>query len=378
MPLMKCSSFAAGLFVVVFFVGVGVGCADLPGVVDVPDVVVGERGNGDGGRLLSMQLFVDAGDYATRDRFDARVRALFDEGVERGLVDDTTVVVLPEYSGTWLVTEGEGSDVFTAPKLSDAITSLATAHLGSFLLTSFTAPVDDGDAFAAFTEKSARMAAVYDDVMGGVAHDYGVTLVAGSIILPDAFIASGRLQVRPGAPLQNVSVVYDASGDAISIARKHFPTKDEQGFVDATDDVAVVDTPIGRLGVLVCADAWFPESYDRLVEKGAELLAVPTFHSGNDIWNDPWGGYSGHGAPDDVDTDDIGALTEATAWDKYALAGRAKDAGIRGAVSAPLRGQLWDLGDDGQAFLVDGDGFDRMENADAPGLFSLTLPQVQP
>jgi hypothetical protein len=46
-------------------------CADLPAISDVPDVVVGERGSGDGGRLLSMQLFVDAGDYATRDRIRA-------------------------------------------------------------------------------------------------------------------------------------------------------------------------------------------------------------------------------------------------------------------------------------------------------------------
>jgi len=44
-------------------------------------------------------------------------------------------------------------------------------------------------------------------------------------------------------------------------------------------------------------------------------------------------------------------------------------------VTVPLRGQLWDLADDGQAFLVDGDGHARMPRTDGPGLFVLRLPE---
>ena len=351
-------------------------CAPVPEPAAIPDVIVDERGDGDGPRMLSMQAFLQPADYATPARFEQRLRALFDDAADRDWLDERTVVVLPEYTGSWLVAEGEGAGVYDKQELGGAMTDLALAHLPGFLWRSMTASVDDGDAFAAFSEKSARMAEVYDDVMGTLARDFAVTLVAGSIILPDARIDDGELRVTPGEPLQNVSVVYDAAGDAVAVSRKVFPTKDEQGFVAAAEpaDIAVVDTPAGRLGVLVCADAWFPQSYQRLTEAGAELLAVPTFHSGEGVWKKAWGGYSGHDEPDDVDADDIGVLSEATAWDKYALAGRAAAAGLKGAVSAPLRGTLWDLGDDGQAFLVDGDGFARMDDVDAPGLFLLRLP----
>ncbi|MDP2343354.1 MAG: carbon-nitrogen hydrolase family protein [Deltaproteobacteria bacterium] len=351
-------------------------CAPIPEADPIPDIVVDERGDGDGPRLLSVQAFLQPADYATRARFEARLRGFLDEAADREMLNERTVVVLPEYTGSWLVAEGEGAGVYEQPELGGAMTDLAMAHLPGFLWRSWTAGVDDGDAFAAFSEKSERMAALYDDVMGTLAQEFAITLVGGSIILPDARIEDGVVVVTAGEPLQNVSVVYDASGDAIAISRKVFPTKDEQGFVSAAEpaDIAVVDTPAGRLGVLVCADAWFPESYERLQAEGAELLAVPTFHSGDDMWGKDWNGYSGHQEPDDVDDDDIGTLTEATAWDKYALAGRAAAAGIKGAVSAPLRGSLWDMGDDGQAFLVDAEGFARMENVDAPGLFLLRLP----
>jgi predicted amidohydrolase len=178
--------------------------------------------------------------------------------------------------------------------------------------------------------------------------------------------------VTSGAPLENVSLVVSHEGELLALSRKAFPTADEQPFVRAADvdDIAVVETPAGKLGVLVCADAWFPQSYERLKEKGADLIAVPTFHTGK--WRGDWHGYSGHKEPDDVDQDDIGALTEAEAWDRYALAGRAN--GTQVAVTAPLRGSLWDLHDDGQAYLVTpyfDAGFERMPRHDGAGLFLL-------
>lgn len=354
-----------------------VGCAPIPEAGPVPEVVVEQRGVGDGPRLVSMQAWMQAADYASADRFEARLRGYFAAAVDADLLHDRTVVVLPEYVGAWLVAVDEGAGVYEEATLGGAMTGLATAHLPGFLWSSWTAGVDDGDAFAAFTEKARPMAAAYQQTMSRLADDFDVTLVAGSILLPGAELVDGAVQVSPGAPLENVSVVYDAGGVAVAISRKVFPTADETGFLTAAsvDDIAVVDTPAGRLGVLVCADAWFPESYARLASEGVELLAVPTFHTGEDIWEKPWGGYSGQAAPSDVDVADIGSLTEAEAWEKYSAPGRAIPAGVRGAVTAPLRGQLWDLADDGQAFLVDDDGHARMPRTDGPGLFVLRLPE---
>lgn len=44
----------------------------------------------------------------------------------------------------------------------------------------------------------------------------------------------------------------------------------------ATDEIVCVDSPIGRLGLSVCYDLRFPELYRKLVNKGAEVLLVPS------------------------------------------------------------------------------------------------------
>ncbi|WP_052072237.1 carbon-nitrogen hydrolase family protein [Sphingopyxis sp. MWB1] len=54
------------------------------------------------------------------------------------------------------------------------------------------------------------------------------------------------------------------------------------------EQICVVDTPLGRLGLSICFDVRFPELYRRLVEEGAELLAVPaafTVPTGEAHWH---------------------------------------------------------------------------------------------
>jgi len=42
------------------------------------------------------------------------------------------------------------------------------------------------------------------------------------------------------------------------------------------DNLVCLETPAGRLGLSVCYDLRFPELYARLVDKGAQLIAVPS------------------------------------------------------------------------------------------------------
>jgi len=41
------------------------------------------------------------------------------------------------------------------------------------------------------------------------------------------------------------------------------------------DALTVVDTPLGRLGLSICFDLRFPELYRALVDRGAEVIAIP-------------------------------------------------------------------------------------------------------
>jgi predicted amidohydrolase len=117
-------------------------------------------------------------------------------------------------------------------------------------------------------------------------------------------------------------------------------------------ELPVFDTPAGRLGVLVCADSWYPAVYRRLKEEQVELIAVPSYAAGKGLWEQPWQGYNGASAPADVDPQDAGKITEGQAWEKYALSGRMESAGARYGVNVFLRGELWNLGTDGYSRIV--------------------------
>lgn len=45
----------------------------------------------------------------------------------------------------------------------------------------------------------------------------------------------------------------------------------------ATDPHPVFDTPVGRVGILVCWDLAFPEAFRDLIAHGAKLIIIPTF-----------------------------------------------------------------------------------------------------
>lgn len=50
----------------------------------------------------------------------------------------------------------------------------------------------------------------------------------------------------------------------------------ESQTIEAGSETVVVDTPFGKLGLAVCYDLRFPELFRRLLDQGAEIIAVPS------------------------------------------------------------------------------------------------------
>jgi len=86
-------------------------------------------------------------------------------------------------------------------------------------------------------------------------------------------------QRAPGL-YHNTAVVFDNGKVAGKYRKMHIP--DDPGFYEkfyfTPGDLGFepIDTTIGRLGVLVCWDQWFPEAARVMALKGAELLIYPT------------------------------------------------------------------------------------------------------
>jgi N-carbamoylputrescine amidase len=86
-------------------------------------------------------------------------------------------------------------------------------------------------------------------------------------------------QRAPGL-YHNSAVVFDNGKVAGKYRKMHIP--DDPGFYEkfyfTPGDLGFepIDTSVGRLGVLVCWDQWFPEAARVMALKGAEVLIYPT------------------------------------------------------------------------------------------------------
>ncbi|MBO7381796.1 MAG: carbon-nitrogen hydrolase [Muribaculaceae bacterium] len=79
----------------------------------------------------------------------------------------------------------------------------------------------------------------------------------------------------------NTAVVFDCDGSRAGIYRKmHIPDDPAyyENFYFTPGDLGFkpIDTSLGRLGVLVCWDQWYPEAARLMALAGAELLIYPT------------------------------------------------------------------------------------------------------
>jgi hypothetical protein len=244
--------------------------------------------------------------------------------------------------------------VHQAETVDQALRPIVLGHLLRFLAALIQAHGQDKIKDAVFRINAGEMAAAYQQVFARLASTYRVTIVAGSILLPNPQVIDGRL--LPGREdLQNCSFVFHADGRLDEqVTRKAYLIKSERPFLRAAQpaELPVYETPAGRLGVLVCADSWYPRPYQTLAEREVQILAVPDYLSPDGIWDKPWAGYSGHPAPPDVDAADVGSLSEGQAWLKYSLAGRMLSSGAATGMQVFLRGRIWDLGSDGHTIAV--------------------------
>jgi predicted amidohydrolase len=301
------------------------------------------------GNLLGIEPYMIPQDYAVKESFFNKLNHYLLAAQRDQWLNEKTIVVFPEYIGTWLVLAGEGEEVFQAATLESAERAMVFHHPLKFI-NSWLKSTEKGRAEAAFFRmKANQMAEIYQDVFSQLARDYSVTIVAGSAVLPAPHISSRGLILTEG-PLQNVSVIYRPDGTPEPhLIRKSFPTSRELPFTTAVSvsDIPSFETPVGRVGVLICADSWFPQAYITLKTQGIDLLAIPSFDVfGMEKWNQAWRGYDGWQTPTDVDVSDINKITESQAWKKYSLAGRLPSSGAKYGMNVFLRGKLWeqDLG----------------------------------
>ena len=85
--------------------------------------------------------------------------------------------------------------------------------------------------------------------------------------------------------IYNTVIVIGSDGTLLNKHRKLMPTNPERmvwGFGDASG-LKVVDTPVGRVGTLLCWENYMPLARYALYSQGVEIYIAPTYDSG-DNW----------------------------------------------------------------------------------------------
>jgi len=104
---------------------------------------------------------------------------------------------------------------------------------------------------------------------GNIAKENGIVLV------------TSLFEKRAAGLYHNTAVVFDSDGSVAGKYRKmHIP--DDPGFYEkfyfTPGDLGFepITTSVGKLGVLVCWDQWYPEAARLMALKGADMLIYPT------------------------------------------------------------------------------------------------------
>lgn len=107
------------------------------------------------------------------------------------------------------------------------------------------------------------------DFYGSIARETGTVIV------------TSLFERRAPGLYHNTAVVFERDGSIAGIYRKmHIPDDPAyyEKFYFTPGDLGFepIDTSVGRLGVLVCWDQWYPEAARLMAMRGADLLIYPT------------------------------------------------------------------------------------------------------
>ena len=93
----------------------------------------------------------------------------------------------------------------------------------------------------------------------------GVWLVPGSVF-----------ERADDGPIHNTAVVFSPDGELVARYRKVFPWQPHEECAPG-DGFVTFDIPdVGRIGLAICYDGNFPETFRQLAWMGAEVVLQPT------------------------------------------------------------------------------------------------------
>jgi len=91
------------------------------------------------------------------------------------------------------------------------------------------------------------------------------------------WLIPGSIYEKSGGQIFNTAPIINPQGEVVNRYRKMFPFRPhEEGVTDGKEFVTWDVSGVGRFGVSICYDMWFPETTRTLAAMGAEIIIHPT------------------------------------------------------------------------------------------------------
>ena len=93
----------------------------------------------------------------------------------------------------------------------------------------------------------------------------------------DIWLIPGSIYERRGDTIFNTAPVINPAGEVIARYNKQYPFEPYEKNVAGSDNFVVFEVPgVGKVGLIICYDVWFPEIIRQLAWMGAEAIIAPT------------------------------------------------------------------------------------------------------
>lgn len=308
--------------------------------------------------LFAVQPFMTPEDYLSREAFYHKIDRYFQAAALQRLPNRPAIIVFPEDLATFLLLEGHGDILDSVQSIDEAFTALGKKKWPRILWTM----VQYGTTRtkrAFFAEGSQKVWHIWHGTMARLAHDYQMTAVAGSALIPQSRWTYDTNSYMPrSAKIYNFSFIVAPNGHVLSHTKKVnlVPTQEDvlelsPGPLSEALATALIPGTSISMATAICYDAFwrphtdnepnFQQVFQALDNKGVQLLAQPSANPWR--WNEPWP----FNPPDNTDR------TRAQQWDEegvYQSLSRAQH--IEVVVNPQLLMEFLDMHFDGSSRIL--------------------------
>lgn len=298
------------------------------------------------GNIIAIQAFMHILDYSSEDRFFEKINSYLIEAKKKGLLRENTFVVFPEHIGTALVLLGEKNEVYAANTVSSAFSKIAIGDLISYLKTSFLNP-NKSSGEVIFKMKASNMKKVYVDTFGKLSRLYGVTILAGSILLPEPEIEESQNDIiLKNGSILNASFLFLPDGKInLKFGVKHnLAAMERQIAIGRIPENAFLIH--NNIGIVMSNDSLYNSIYgEKFKDKDVILVPSAIFEKDEIDWTSA-DIYGSKEAPDKN-------LTQSELWRNFNVFEKTKQSlSNRIALQVVLLGKFFELNLDGETAAV--------------------------